>query len=281
MSVSLAAVATRSLNGIVSKRRRHRAHAGRQSHQSPDLPAPLGQAVVDDDVALKIAADRDELFAAFHLVHRAYVRAGLATPNRHRMRVTPFHSLSTTEVFVAQKNKAIICTMSLVGDGELGLPMECVYADEVMTRRLRGIRLAEVSCLADDHDYTGGSCRIAMRLMSLMAQCAKLRGVDELVIAVHPHHAKFYERCAAFMPIGDVRTYHGVCDRPAVAMALDLNRVSRTHPVLWQKFFGNPYPAETVRRRPIPKRLQEELHVMSRVGGVELRFGEQLNLACA
>jgi hypothetical protein len=276
-------VTTESLNGIVSHRRRRGTHAGsgRRIRQSSAIQTPMGHATVDGDVALKIAASRGDLFEAFHLVYRAYVRAGLATPNSHRMRVTAFHSLSTTEVFVAKKGDAIVCTMSLVADGKLGLPMECVYADEVMTRRLRGRRLAEVSCLADDHESTGGSCRIVMRLMSLMAQCAKLRGVDELVIAVHPRHAKFYERCAAFMPIGDVRTYHGVCDNPAVAMVLDLNRVSQTHPMIWARFFGNPYPAETIRRRPIPKSLREELREMTDIRGVGLRFEEQLTLACA
>ena len=75
----------------------------------------------------RIGASREELFAAFHLVYEQYLRSGLMKPNSYRMRVTPYHLLPSTEVLVALDRGAVTCTMSLVRDGELGLPMESVY----------------------------------------------------------------------------------------------------------------------------------------------------------
>jgi len=220
------------------------------------------------EVVLKIASGRRELFEAFGLVYDAYRRAGLTPPNPCRMRLTRYHLLPTTEVFVAESRGRVICTMSLIGDGELGLPMEQVYANEVLLRRLRGGRLGEGSCLADCPDET--SSRVAVELMRLLGQCAKRRGMDELLIAVHPRHAKFYERCAACRVIGGERTYASVCGKPAVALALDLHRSAVTHPALYQKFFGVSFPDEVLRRRPLPDELLDELREMAQVADVTI-----------
>jgi hypothetical protein len=205
--------------------------------------APL---LVEEQTAVSIAACRDQWRAAFRLVYEAYVGAGLAKPNVYRMRVTPYQLLPTTEIFVAARQQQVVATMSLVRDGELGLPMEAVYAEEVEGLRDAGFRLAEVSCLADRRQTDERSPATAMRLMSLMAQCAEQRGVDRLLIAVHPRHARFYQRFTAFEPIGGLKSYHAVCDRPAVAMALALDRVSAEHPEIHRKFFGVPFPDDVL-----------------------------------
>jgi len=218
---------------------------------------------------VRIAQRREELRAAFHLVYEAYVQSGLAEPNPHQIRVTPFQLLPTTEVFVAVDRDRVVCTLSLVRDGELGLPMEAIYGNEVACRRAEGLHLAEVSCLADISCVVGKgkvwkrSLPTVIRLMAFMAQCAKRREVDQLLIAVHPRHAAFYQRFAAFDPIGEEKTYHTVCDNPAVALALDLNRAPVCHPVLYEKFFGMPFPEETMRCRPMPDELLEEFTFLS------------------
>ena len=211
------------------------------------------------DIEVKAADGRDELFGAFQLVYDAYLRSGLTKPNAYGLRVTPYHLLPTTEVFVALDRRKVICTVSLVRDGELGLPMEVVYDAEVAWRRIRGISLGEVSCLGDQGRAAGHSFPVVMQLMGLMAQCAERRGVDQLLIAVHPKHAKFYQRFAAFEPIGEEKTYETVCDKPAVAMALDLNRAPIDHPHLYKAFCGKRYPDEVLEYRPMPDELRSEL----------------------
>ena len=82
-------------------------------------------------VQCKIASLREARDAAFRLVYHSYLRADLTEPNRHETRVTPYHLLPTTEVFVGMCRGEIISTLSLIQDGELGLPIESVYAPEI------------------------------------------------------------------------------------------------------------------------------------------------------
>jgi hypothetical protein len=207
----------------------------------------------------KIASSRAELFAAFRLIYAQYLRSGLTEPNPYRMRVTPDQLLPSTELFVAMHRKQVVSTVSLVADGKLGLPMEAIYGQEVALRRMRKSYLGEVSCLADRQQESGQSLTVIIRLMSLMAQCAQQRGIDELLIAVHPRHAKFYERFTAFQVIGEEKNYASVCGRPAVPLALDLKRAPVEHPRLYQRFFGAPYPDEVLQHRPISEKLLGEM----------------------
>ncbi len=225
----------------------------------------------------RIAASRQEWEAALGLVYRAYVRYGLIRMNRYRMRVTPYHALPATEVLIAGNGDEVLCTLSVVGDGQLGLPMEAIYAEEVQRRRIQGLRLAEVSCLADERDGSDRSFSMVSRLMALTVQCAVYRGIDQLLIAVHPRHAKFYERFIAFELIGEKRTYASVCDHPAVAMALDLNSLSLDHPRVYKRLFGVPFDDDLLGYRPVSHELRSDLRRMA----AETYVDQSAVLACA
>jgi hypothetical protein len=216
----------------------------------PKLDFDVNQATTAE-VQYMIAATRKERAAAFGLVYQSYLRAGLGEPNAYEMRVTPYHLLPTTEVFLATCRAAPIFTMSLVVDGELGLPMECVYADEVARRREQGLVLAEVSCLADRRSEFLGFFPVFLGLSRLMAQHAWCRGVHELLVAVHPKHARFYCRLMAFEPIGQTRAYPTVRNHPAVALCLNFDRVDRERPKSFDTFFGQWLPEEQLQARPI------------------------------
>src|SRR5262245_55044202 len=99
-------------------------------------------------IQYRVARTRREREAAFRLVYENYIAAGLIEPNSYRMRVTPYHLLPTTNVFVGTRGGEVLCTMTLIADGEMGLPMESIYADEVMRHREQGMYVGEVSCLA-------------------------------------------------------------------------------------------------------------------------------------
>jgi hypothetical protein len=211
-----------------------------------------------------IASSRQELHAAFRLVYEAYVRSGLMQPNSYRMRVMPYHLLTTTEVFVAKRMGDVISTVSLVRDDRLGLPMEAIYGQEINERRQKRLHLAEVSCLADRRGDICHSLPVILRMMTLMAQAAQARGVDQLLIAVHPKHARFYQRFTAFVPMAGQRTYEAVCGKPAVALVLDLNRAPIDSPEHYRRFFGMPLPPESLRYQPIPQEVRAELRLIAR-----------------
>lgn len=275
----MSTLATIGLSVLRGLRRRPWQKGGRLCAGGWALPFPPASAVAarlerlltPQAPVFRIAQTREDYLGAFRLVYEAYVHSGLARPNAHYLRVTPYQLLPTTEVLVAVRRGEVIATLSLVRDGELGLPMESAYPLEVAALRAQGIYLAEVSCLADRRHIRPAGVASAddclapatpMRLMSLMAQCALARGVNQLLIAVHPRHARFYQRFTAFRPIAGVRSYQAVCGRPAVALALDIDRAPIEHPELYRRFFGPPFPPGTLAPRPMPAELRSELHAV-------------------
>lgn len=220
---------------------------------SPELTAFEGciRAHECDEVLVKVAASRTEREGAFQLVYRSYLRAGLCSPCANQMRVTPYHLLPSTDVFVGVLRGEVISTLSLVRDGELGLPMESVYGDEVERRRAQGLRLAEVSCLADRRKEPARFFGLFCDLSRLMTQMAAAEGIDQLLIAVHPRHARMYARAMAFQQIGDVRDYPLVNGNAAVALTLDLEWCRTQQPQIWNRFVGPELPESVIRSRPI------------------------------
>jgi len=202
------------------------------------------------EVTFKIAASWEEREAAFRLLYDSYLRSGLGTPNPTGLRVTPYHPLPTTETFIAVVDDVVIATMSLVIDGVLGMPMESIFYDEVAARRDAGLRLAEVTCLADRRSQPRRFMPVMIGLSRLMSQFARSRRVDELLVAVHPSHARFYRRYLNFEPISDERAYPLVCHNPALALSLNFARIDEHRPDCYDHM-TEPLPPTAFERAPM------------------------------
>lgn len=211
---------------------------------SADAPTSRSAPLSGSETVYSIAATRAERIAAFRLVYENYVEKGLIPPNPDRLRVTPFHLLPTTQVFIAKQRGEVVCTVTLIGDGELGLPMECIYAEEVEAARRRGLYVGEVSCLAVRDVGFAEFLPVFVRLTRLMAQHARTYGMHQFLVATHPKHARFYQRFMGFEQIGPYREYPSVRNAPAVACCLDFARIDRDRPACYDKFFGTPIPRE-------------------------------------
>ncbi|RIK74245.1 MAG: hypothetical protein DCC67_16880, partial [Planctomycetota bacterium] len=75
--------------------------------------------------------------------------------------------------------------------------------------------------------------------------------IDQVLIAVHPRHARLYCSTMGFAQFGADRDYPAVNGRPAVALCLDLPGTKRSQRAAWEKFLGAPLGEEVVKRRPI------------------------------
>ena len=190
--------------------------------------------------------------AAFRLVYRSYLRAGLIEPNPHRMRVTPYHLLPTTMIFVAKLDGTVISTMSLVCDGDLGLPMETTYGNLIQRRRERGVHIGEVTCLADRRRSFLRFLPHFCQLTRLVAHYARRLGIDQVLAVAHPRHARFYTRSMGFSMIGGLTTCPHVRNNPAVALCLDFAQVERERPMLYQTILGDPVPVDQLQPHPMP-----------------------------
>jgi hypothetical protein len=206
--------------------------------------------------ACAIARSTMEREAAFRLIYNAYVRAGLGVPNTFGMRVTPYHLLPTTTIFVASllgQDRDVFATVSLVGDGAFGLPLERVYPAEVHQRREQGLSLAEVSCLADRRSDFRRFFPVFCALNRVMIQFARAEAFDQVLVAVHPKHARFYTRYMGFEAIGGLTSYPSVCDRPAVALCYDFVQNDRDPFPYYDRFFSVPIPASELLPAPMPQ----------------------------
>ena len=204
-----------------------------------------------DEITCKIARTRRERTAAFRLVYQAYIRAGLIEPNPRQLRVTPYQLQPGCDVFLATLRAEVISTVSLISDGPLGLPMESIYGDEVAQLRESGVRFGEVSALADRRQQLSRTLPVFVKLMRLMVQNAHRHGIDRLLVAVHPRHARFYQRFLSFEQLAEERSYPLVCNNPAVALCLDFARIARERPPNYELFFGERLPDEHVLPRPM------------------------------
>jgi hypothetical protein len=193
----------------------------------------------------QIARTRRQRAAAFELIYNAYLRSGLGLPNPHGMRVTPYHLLPSTTIFTAELDEGVgevFSTVSLIGDSPLGLPLERVYPEEVAARRKAGLSLGEVSCLADRRSDFRRFFPVFCALNRWMIQFARAQRMDQVLIAVHPKHARFYTRYMGFEEIGGLTSYPSVCNRPAVALCFDFARNDCYPFPYYENFFGEAIP---------------------------------------
>ncbi|TWU55700.1 N-acyl amino acid synthase FeeM domain-containing protein [Rubripirellula reticaptiva] len=215
----------------------------------PQTPAPaLPAGVSNPALGLKkrstltsllefgIIHEQSDLEAAFGLVYESYIRAGLTDANETGIRLTPFHLLPTTEVFSARYEGNTVSTVSLIGDGYLGLPMEGIYSKEIKQLRDRGCRMAEIGCLADRRNSPVRFIELFATMGRMLARVAKVRGYDGLVAAVHPRHARLYQRILPFEQIGEVIECPYANGNPAVMVQLVFD--DHLGSSLYERFFG-------------------------------------------
>lgn len=183
------------------------------------------QRSVLEKIEVALARTEAELTASFSILYDAYYQAGLVEANTLGVRLTPFHLLPTTEVFVAKVERHVNSTLTMVGDGAMGLPMDSIYSEETTWLRSKGFRLAEIGSLADRRNSTVKFVRVFKELAKLVVQVAEQRGINGLVIATHPRHAGFYIRSFGFQQIGGLTDCPYARGNPAVALLLDFYKI--------------------------------------------------------
>jgi hypothetical protein len=192
---------------------------------------------------MQVSETRAEREAAFRLVHRAYREAGLTDDNPMQMRVMKQHLLDTTDILVAKRHGEVRFTVSLVRDGDCGLPAESLFSSQISAMRAAGVKLAEVSCVASDcaDDSKKQRFETLIQMLTLTAQVARRRSVDRLLLAVHPRHAKLYQRMFGCVPCTPVKEYQAVRGNPAVLCMHDFAELDRRGYALFEKAYNSKF----------------------------------------
>ena len=169
-------------------------------------------------IRYKIASTQEELRHAFALLERSYVERGIAGSGQIRMKI--LNILPTTTTFIALRGDAVVGTVSLIEDSELGLPIEQVHPEDVARVRNRHRKLAEVGALA--LEKTERRSAISIMLFNMLYRWARnWRRVDDLLIGIHPSARHFYDAVLQFRRIGATRSYETLNGAASVPMVLD------------------------------------------------------------
>lgn len=187
-----------------------------------------------------LARSRNELTQSFRLVFESYYDAGLVEETPSGIRLTPYHLLPTSEVLVAKLDETVTSTLSMFGDGYLGVPMQTMYPEQIQGLRDQGLRIAEIGCLADRRKSPVRFMDAFIQLGRLLAQVCHVRGIDALVAVMHPKHARLYQRVMGFRQIGNLSQCPYANDNPAVALYMRFEDHRGTP--LYEKFFSDPWP---------------------------------------
>lgn len=195
------------------------------------------------EMTMKVSETIGERTSAFKLAHQMYQRAGLTSPNDMQMRVMKHHLLDTTDVMVAKRNSSIEFTVTLVRDGQHGLPAGSLFGDQIQSMRSAGLKLAEVSCVAGCCEQSDKKQRVQtlISMIGLTIQVARRRGVDRLLLAVHPRHARVYRRMFGCVECSDVREYDAVQGNPAVLCMHDFRDLDSRGYSLYDQVYGAEY----------------------------------------
>jgi hypothetical protein len=222
-----------------------------------------------DRPRFRVARELDEVLAAWRMVYEVYVGAGLIHPNSYGIHTTPQTLSSCSAVFHSSSAHGVESTLTAVVDGSLGLPMDSVYKAELDTLRRQGRRVTEYGMFAhcrqlaslrqdsecegcSSTEYPASRVQASMiHLMRLAFYFALTRNSTDMIIGVHPRHARFYSRAFGFRQFGPVRTCPAVNHRPVVLLHGNLKQSLQLEPFphALEYCLSNPVPVDAFEDR--------------------------------
>jgi hypothetical protein len=175
---------------------------------------------------IKIAETRDELSQSFALVYKEYLDSGYITnPHPSQMHFSVYNFLPSTCVFIFRSYLTVISTLTQIFDTPLfGLPMDCLYREELDSLRAQGRKITELSALATPREVRW--CNLMVFLSRTMFEYSRMNDVNDICVMVNPKHVNFYKTMFLFEDFGPERFYAGV-GAPAVALRLDMDNIEQ------------------------------------------------------
>lgn len=200
-----------------------------------------------------IAVSREELTGAFELVYRSYLAKRYIGSHSGGIVYQSTFGLSSSRTLIAVTQVGeVIGTLTLVGDNPLGLQLEVTYSDEVRLLRKQGRKVAEVTCLAVEPGAEFRPRAVFFALTQFALHYAYWQRYDDLLLAIHPRHYRFYWHCFRVYPVGPCRPHGPVRGNPAVCCRIDMRHLGRNmQPRLWQQYFSRIGPKEHYMGPPI------------------------------
>lgn len=175
------------------------------------------EAYTNSGISYGLANTIEELEQAFELVWNGYTKVGLHPADGTGKRITKYHLLPDTKVFIAKSWKKtikngkilrkphVIGTLTVVHDGCLGLPAEEVCKNGIVQLRKNGEKTAEFIGLACDQE--GNDKRVSLKLFRLAYEYCFKRGLTGIIASLTERHIGYYRRFLGFSPLGELSSY--------------------------------------------------------------------------
>ncbi len=215
-----------------------------------DMCLPVSASVLN----ARIATEKAELSGAFELIYRSYVNKGFIRSHAGRIVYQAAFGLPTSRTIVATTGDgALVGTLTIVGDNaDFGLQLERTHPEEVESLRDAGRRTAEITCLTIASTGTPGSTAVFLALTEFTIRYAQWWGYDDLLMAIHPRHYRFYWRCFRSEPLGPCRRNVSVQGSPSVCCRIDLPTLAQNmSPSMRDQYFARPHPEAHFDKPPI------------------------------
>lgn len=170
-----------------------------------------------DRISFKFAETREELEQAFSLVYEVYLNKGyIPKPCFHKMLYNIYSLLPETTHIIAKSYLNVISNLTEIFDSPtFGLPMDCIYKQELDELRKQGRSIVELSSLATPEVHRWKN--IFLYLVQVMYWYSVYKEVDDVCITINPRHVRYYMQLFPFEYLGPERHYKRV-DAPAVAL---------------------------------------------------------------
>lgn len=168
---------------------------------------------------IKRATCYEDALGCSSLLVGLYAHEGYMEHSDRAVRKMLAQSLIKSSMLLAQKDKEIIATISLIQSTPL--PMAEVFPE---VNRIEG-NVAEVGRFASNQK---GVFRVSMALMDAVLEEAKRRGISHLVCVVNPHHVGFYTRLGFETLCEEERPHLKVNGAPAIALIADIENKQPT-----------------------------------------------------
>ncbi len=177
---------------------------------------------LDSSLIFKVAETHDEFEQAFQLLHDAYVAEGYMEEHPEKVRVTSYHALPTTTILIAKLGEEVVGTVSIIKNGDFGLPVGKVLNLNEYTRP--GEHIGEVSSLAIKKGHNSFNGKILFPLFKFMYEYScRYFDLQYFVIAHHPKWKYFYQSILGFEQISEyINEYEFAQGAPAIVQMLNL-----------------------------------------------------------
>lgn len=192
-------------------------------------PASVGSAC--SGLRYGVAQTLEQATAAWELVYRCYLRAGLIDANAEQIHTLGRVVGPDTAVVCGAIDRLIVSTLSVCLDRPDGLPSDSLFGDEIGALRRKGGTVFEMGLFADRRERLFRSVDALLELMRYAMYFGVHHQFTDALYAAHPDQASMLGHLFGFEVISGVKPDPRRNHHPTVLLRLNWPARSQADPL--------------------------------------------------